>query len=73
MKKELAFPRVSYFFGDGLKLADFEFVRTLGKGSYGHVGLYRHRASQRDYAIKKIQLSKPLKISRQDLETMTKK
>jgi serine/threonine protein kinase len=73
MKQELTFPRVSFFFGQELRLADFEFEKVLGKGSFGQVGLYRHRTSGKEYAIKKIQLNKTQKITRGELEAMTKK
>jgi serine/threonine protein kinase len=33
-------------------LADFELLRRIGDGSYSHVVLARHRASNKEYALK---------------------
>lgn len=41
------FPRVTEFFGRTLSLNDFEFIKKLGKGTFGHVSLYRHTESGR--------------------------
>lgn len=52
------FPRVTEFFGRSLSLDDFEMIRKLGKGTFGYVSLYRHIATGKEYAIKRIQLVK---------------
>ena len=60
---EIRFPRVTEYFGRKLSIDDFEFIEKLGKGTFGFVSLYRHRSSQVNYAIKRIQLVKEGKKS----------
>lgn len=65
MNKKLVFPRVEKYFGDHLSLNNFKKISTLGQGSFGEVNLYTHIQSGKEYAIKKIQLNKEVKISRE--------
>jgi serine/threonine protein kinase len=71
----LKFPRVTEYFGKELSLDDFEHIETLGKGTFGHVALYMHRASGKEFAIKRIQLVKEGKKSNspEEIELITRK
>ncbi|XP_075431111.1 serine/threonine-protein kinase Nek4 isoform X2 [Ascaphus truei] len=40
----------------GSRMADYCFVRSVGKGSYGEVSLAKHRAEGKQYVIKKLNL-----------------
>ena len=40
------------------KISDFELLKTLGKGGYGKVNLYRHKLTGAEYAIKLIDKTK---------------
>ena len=60
MSNKIIVPRVSNFFGETIKLDDFEKVETepLGEGSYGKVFLYRHKFTGKEYAIKEFLLNR---------------
>ena len=72
---EPLFPRVASEFGPNLSLFQFEVLGKLGKGTFGQVNLYRHIATGKEYAIKRIQLAKEGKktVSKDEIEVLTRK
>ncbi|KAL5014733.1 hypothetical protein ScPMuIL_009003 [Solemya velum] len=50
----------------------FDFVRNIGKGSYGEVSLGRHKRDRKQYVLKKINLKKASKRERKSAEQEAK-
>ncbi|KAJ8302334.1 hypothetical protein KUTeg_021321 [Tegillarca granosa] len=56
----------------GTPLDQFEFLREIGKGSYGEVSLARHKRDRKQYVIKKILLKKASNRERRSAEQEAK-
>ncbi|XP_018651526.1 serine/threonine kinase [Schistosoma mansoni] len=41
-----------------ISISDYQFIKTIGKGSYGEVWLCRHKTDTKKYVIKKIDVTK---------------
>ncbi|XP_053388998.1 serine/threonine-protein kinase Nek4-like isoform X2 [Mercenaria mercenaria] len=50
----------------------FEYIRNIGKGSYGEVTLARHKRDRKQYVLKKINLKKASSRERRSAEQETK-
>ncbi|KAH3839809.1 serine/threonine-protein kinase Nek4-like isoform X2 [Dreissena polymorpha] len=53
-------------------LDQFEFIRSIGKGSYGEVTLARHKKDRKQYVLKKINLKKASARERRSAEQEAK-
>ncbi|XP_052071169.1 serine/threonine-protein kinase Nek4-like isoform X3 [Mytilus californianus] len=51
---------------------NFEYLRAIGKGSYGEVSLYRHKRDRKQYVLKRINLAKASKKERSSAEQEAK-
>lgn len=51
---------------------NFEYLKAIGKGSYGEVSLYRHKRDRKQYVLKKINLAKASKKERSSAEQEAK-
>ncbi|WAR25387.1 NEK4-like protein [Mya arenaria] len=55
-----------------LALEQFEYIRNIGKGSYGEVTLARHKRDRKQYVLKKINLKKASSRERRSAEQEAK-
>ncbi|KAJ8258580.1 hypothetical protein COCON_G00175920 [Conger conger] len=51
-----------------MTMENYNFIRIVGKGSYGEVSLVRHNADRKQYVIKKLNLTTSLKRERRAAE-----